>query len=103
MVPLAADQGEPRAQLNLGRMYEKGQGVPQDFILAHMMYNLAAAQESGNDNYPGMRRKSLEERMTPAQIAEAQKLAREWKPTPTPARSPYSLGIIDPESSNGSL
>jgi uncharacterized protein len=81
----AANQGEHNAQLNLGRMYEKGHGVPQDYALAHMWLNLAAAAASaaqGSFNYPAFIRDNLAGRMTPAQIAEAQKLAREWKPKP---------------------
>ena len=73
----AADQGDARAQYNLGEMYAEGRGVPQDFVLAHKWLNLSAAQ--------GMQvaatiRDRLYVRMTPAQIAEAHKLAREWKP-----------------------
>ncbi|MFN2150265.1 MAG: SEL1-like repeat protein, partial [Anaerolineales bacterium] len=32
------------AQYNLGLMYSKGRGVPQDYVKAHMWLNLAAAQ-----------------------------------------------------------
>jgi TPR repeat protein len=39
-----ADQGDASAQNNLGFMYYKGTGVPQDYVLAHMWWNLAAAQ-----------------------------------------------------------
>ena len=72
----AADQGIANAQINLGFMYEKGQGVTQDYVQAHMWYNLATA---GGLNIRELR-DFLAEKMTPAQIAEAQKLAREWKP-----------------------
>jgi hypothetical protein len=51
-------------------------------VIAHMWYNLAAA--SGNKNALTNRDK-LAAKMTPAQIAGAQKLAREWKPKATPA------------------
>jgi len=51
--------------------------VPQDFTLAHMWLNLAAAQ---GDSDAQKRRDELTEKMTPAQIADAQRLAREWKP-----------------------
>jgi hypothetical protein len=61
----------------MGEMYRDGHGVPQDFILAHMWLNLATAQ--GNPEAEKMR-DELAERMTPSQIAEAQRLAREWKP-----------------------
>lgn len=80
----AAGQGIPEAQVNLGIMYYKGRGVPQDYVLAHMWLNLAAAR------YPASAKKTLNDAvryqdlvgslMTPAQIAEAERLAREWKP-----------------------
>jgi TPR repeat protein len=79
-----ADQGYAEAQHKLGILFEEGQGVPQDYVLAHMWFNLAASR------YPAAEQKSREEaikarnsiasKMTPDQIAEAQKLAREWKP-----------------------
>ncbi len=73
----AANQGFSLAQYSLGTMYSEGWGVPQDYVQAHMWYNLVAAQ-----GYVGrISRDSLAEKMTPAQIAEAQRLAREWKPT----------------------
>ncbi len=73
---LAADQGDAYAQFNLGVMYADGQGVPQDYVNAHMWFNLAAAQ---GDQDALKNRELVEQRMTPAQIAEAQKLAREWQ------------------------
>ena len=71
-----AEQGYPLAQATLGLMYAEGQGVPKDYVLAHMWINLAAPK--------GVKgavkaRDLLEEMMTPAQLAEAQRLAREWK------------------------
>ena len=74
---LAAEQGHAQAQDNLGLMYAKGQGVLQDYVLAHMWFNLAAAQ---GEKVATDLRDSLAKKMTPAQIAEAQKLASEWKP-----------------------
>ena len=76
----AADQGNAEAQFDLGRMYEKGQGVPQDYLYAHMWFNLAAAGFSAWDKRAVNGRDALAAKMTPAQIAEAQRLAREWKP-----------------------
>jgi uncharacterized protein len=72
---LAADQGYFPAQLRLGIMYAKGSGVAEDYVLAYMWWNLAAAQgnESAREN-----KKTIQERMTREQIAEAQKLSREW-------------------------
>ena len=74
---LAADQGIANAQLGLGSMYATGKGVPQDYVRAHMWFNLSAAQ--GNENAENAR-DNIAKRLTPAQIAEAQKLAREWQP-----------------------
>ncbi len=73
----AAEQGHADAQYNLGVMYGKGQGVPQDYVFAHMWFNLSAAQ-GGEDARKN--RDIAAELMTPEQIAQAQKLARDWKP-----------------------
>jgi hypothetical protein len=74
---LAADQGDALAQAKLGLRYEEGEGVPQNYVLAHMWYTLATAQKL---KIAADLRDDLAKKMTPAQIAEAQKLAREWKP-----------------------
>jgi hypothetical protein len=73
----AAEQSHAGAQSNLGVMYATGKGVPQDYVVAHMWFNLAAANGNGQ---AAKGRDLLTAKMTPAQIAEAQKLAREWKP-----------------------
>jgi len=78
---LTADQGYAGAQNNLGYMYANGQGVPQDFVSAHMWLDLCAAQGS---QAAAKDRDAIAQRMTPAQIAEARKLARDWKPTAQP-------------------
>jgi hypothetical protein len=80
---LAADQGDASGQTKLGAMYGNGQGVPQDYVLAHMWFNLSAAQ---GDQLGAKNRDIVAQRMTPAQLAEAQKLAREWKPTTRSSR-----------------
>ena len=78
----AAEQGNASAQLNLGFMYGKGEGVPQDYVQAHMWYNLAASwYPPGEDRDQSVKNRDIvAESMTPAQISEAQKLAREWSP-----------------------
>ena len=73
----AAAQGYANAQHDLGRLFYYGHGVPQDFVQAHKWYNLAAAN---GHKVAATFRDSLVEQMTPADISEAQKLAREWKP-----------------------
>ena len=79
---LAANQGHVWAQSNLAFMYRDGEGLPQDYVKAHMWWNLASAgaPAASRSNYVEYR-DELAKRMTPAQIAEAQKLAREWKPS----------------------
>lgn len=72
----AAEQGVAGAQSNLGLMYYNGQGVPQNFVQGYMWWSLAAAQ--GNENAQ-KGRDTVAARMTPAQIAEGQKLAAEWQ------------------------
>ena len=72
-----AEQGDANAQYNLGVFYDNGLGVPQDKVRAYMWFNLSAAQ--GRDGAAAFR-DLIARRMTSAQIAEAQKLAREWKP-----------------------
>jgi len=76
---LAADQGHAEAQVNLGRMYANGRGVPQDYVQAHMWYNLAASRTTGETRDSAVRgRGQVARLMTPTQITEAQRLAREW-------------------------
>ena len=63
-------------------MYLQGQGVPQDYIEAHKWFNLAASKSSGKGYDVAVNsREGIAEKMTPAQIAEAQRLAREWAKT----------------------
>ncbi len=77
----AAEQGYATAQHNLGVMYGKGLGVPLDYAQAHMWFNLVASRyPPGEDRDNAVEgRDIVEKMMTPAQISEAEKLAREWK------------------------
>ncbi len=63
-------------------MYGIGQGVPQDYVQAHMWLNLAASRLPPGENrdLAVKNRDTIAKRMIPAQITEAEKLAREWKP-----------------------
>jgi TPR repeat protein len=56
-------------------MYASGEGVVQDYVMAHMYFNIAGAS---GDKYAIKGRDIIEKNMTPSQIAEAQKLAGEW-------------------------
>ncbi len=73
---MAAEQDNPDAQSALGSMYAFGQGVSHDPVLAYMWLDLAATQ--GNSEAENLR-DEFAESMTQSQIAEAQRLATEWK------------------------
>jgi len=80
----AAEQGFAEAQTNLGIMYFTGQGVPKDYVLAHMWFNLATSRYPASEKAKRERSEKTRDiaasKMTPAQTAEAQRLALEWKP-----------------------
>ena len=71
---LSAEQGHAPAQVNLAVKHAFGAGVPKDIVYAYMWANLAAS--NGKENGGGLR-DDLAKKMTPQQIAEAQKLSRE--------------------------
>ncbi len=71
-----AEQGDANMQFNLGLMYARGRGVPRDYAEAVRWYRQAAAQ---GDKRAPKRRDRPAKKMTPAQVAETQRLAREWR------------------------
>jgi uncharacterized protein len=83
---LAAEQVHATAQFNLGVMYANGDGVIQDNVMAYMWLSIApenglkqgrvGAERGGAENWV-KNRDNLAKYMTAAQLAEAQKLARE--------------------------
>jgi len=73
----AAAQEDALAFAKLGMMYVQGRGVLQDFVQAHMWYNLSAAHGEARS---AEARDTLATQMTFSQIAEAQQLARDWRP-----------------------
>lgn len=78
----AAEYGFLGAMLNLGDRYAEGRTVPQDYVQAHKWFNLAgsaAASEKALRDRAIRARQRVAAAMTPEQIAEAQRLAREWK------------------------
>ena len=70
----SAEQGIAEAQFNLGLMYGNGEGVIQDDVYAHMWWNIAASSGLADAT---KNRDLIAQQMTPPQLAEAQKLARE--------------------------
>ena len=77
---LAAEQGLANAQFLLGFMYATGKGVAQDYVQAHKWINLAASRTTGEAQDRRSGRGELAKKMTASQVAEAQRLAREWQP-----------------------
>jgi TPR repeat protein len=77
----AAEQGDADAQYSLGVMYNCGEGVVQDLPFAHMWFSLAIATMSpGEDRGKVVKiRETTVADMTPAEIAEAELLQREWR------------------------
>jgi len=81
---LAAEQGYAQAQYNLGLWYATGAGGETDNVSAHMWFNLAAARfpstDTRNRSLAVRNRDVVAGRMTAEQLAEAQRLARWWRP-----------------------
>lgn len=79
----AAEQGHNYAQSNLAFLYQEGKGVDKDLVLAYMLYGMAGK----NGNVGALKsRNAVAEKMTPAQIKEANDLLSKWKkgsPLPT--------------------
>ena len=85
----AAEEGDGRAMLELGRAYVKGLGAPQDFVEAHKWLNLAAGLGSAE---AAAERDALAQEMTVEERAEARKLARAWRNRKQPAPAVASSG-----------
>jgi TPR repeat protein len=83
----AAQQGYARAQNNIGFMYGFGEGIPpRDDVQAYKWLSLAieryTAKNQDRLDQALEDRRTLAARMTPAQIADAERQVRNWKPSP---------------------
>ena len=76
----AAEQGFLEAQYNLALNYSRGQGVLKNYVEAYKWFSLAAA---AGDVESVKNRGIAANLMTSAELAEAQKLVREWRPKKT--------------------
>ena len=77
-IGFGAQTGTPDALFELGMLYATGRDVAADLVVAHKWFNLAAARGNGAAlNH----RAELAREMSLEQIAQAQKLAREWLQT----------------------
>lgn len=75
---VTAEGGKTDSLYELGLIYSTGNGVEVDLVTAHKWFNLAAMR--GSDAARACRA-DLAQEMTPAQVAEAQRQAREWLAT----------------------
>lgn len=80
----AAEQGDADAQVSLGVMYSAARGTSQNYVQAHKWFSIAAdrypASERGKKTQAAKNSQVLEQKMSPEQLAEARRLAREWQP-----------------------
>ena len=96
----AAEQNDSKSQYNLGYCYAEGQGVAKDYVEGYKWFLLAAGQgnESARTNST-----ILEHKMTREQMAEGQRLARNFKPreVPTAGADSSAASIVQtrPEAS----
>ena len=76
----AAEQGHASAQVSLGALYsDGGSGVSQNLVEGHTWLNLGASRLTGEQREEAVTaRDRVAERMTPADLSEAQHRAREW-------------------------
>ena len=72
----AAEQDHAGAQYNLGQFYQDGRGVEHDPVRAYMWFDLAS---EGGVAFATASRNATARQMSPAEIAEARRLAREWR------------------------
>lgn len=82
---VAAEQGQAGARVILSDMYARGQGTQADLVQA---YKWALLAEAGGRDISNTRAR-LTERMTPEQITEAERLARDFT-------DPQARSIRDP-------
>jgi TPR repeat protein len=77
----SAEQGNIYAQASLGILYHSGKGLPHDDLQSEVWLTVSAAH-APKDVYDTIAemRDSVAHHLTPQQIAEAQKLASNWKP-----------------------
>ena len=89
MVSPRRGPGQPQAQYNLGLWYAQGEGGTPDNVQAYMWFNLAAARFPPGDtrgrSLAASSRDAVATDMTSEQIAQAQKLARDWQPKYAPS------------------
>ena len=80
----AAEHGDGEAQARLGGMYGMGRGAPRDYVQAHLWLSLAAdrlpSSDAGKRALAARARDMISVTMAPEELAQAQRLERDWKP-----------------------
>jgi TPR repeat protein len=76
LIPLPQPGSTGDELFQMGMLYSTGQGgAPLDYVSAHMLFNLAAMRGS---EAAKAYRKEVSQAMDAAEVAEAQRQAREW-------------------------
>ncbi len=76
-----AQGGDIKAQFQLGRLYERGEGVPRNPVQAYMWYSLA---HKGGNGDAGLAAHFLKQKMTPQQVAQGDQLVANFRPGTAP-------------------
>jgi TPR repeat protein len=97
----AAWAGFAPAQNRLGECYTKGEGVSTNFVEAYKWLTLSAAQDDSHADEIRVTIAKIAPRLTPEQLAEAQRLARSFKSGPEPAQT--APATPKPEAKNGTI
>jgi len=75
-MPLPTADSTGDELFRMGLLYSTGQGgAPLDYVSAHMLFNLAAMRGSQEGK---LYRREISREMDQAEVAEAQRAAREW-------------------------
>jgi len=87
---ISAQEGDAKSQFSLGQLYEEGLGTIQNFVLAHVFYNLAASQGHKDAREA---RNAISGTMAKEQLAEAQQLAAQWQEISSEVGPPVASNI----------
>jgi TPR repeat protein len=83
-----AEGDDLRAQYQLGQMYFTGTGITRDYVSAYVWFAIAASQTPLVDNQKAILelRNIAGARMTPQEVADAERRAKSWKPSASPVK-----------------
>jgi two-component system nitrate/nitrite response regulator NarL len=96
----AAEEGMPKAQIALARMYAEGKGVQKDILSAYIWYLISERNVGEMRDFINAEKRRMAGSLTTEEILEAQKLAAEHpkKPVQASSRLPRRLA-----SANGQI